>query len=103
MYPFKLNRVLICHILCLIYFLYLLFIHSLSYLGLYLQGLDATMFLTRCKDRNIKNNLYFTSQLVRNIVMNNEDRVKIINTGVKAFARCENKGADCIYRLAQVG
>ena len=69
----------------------------------YLQGLDATMFLTRCKDRNIKNNLYFTSQLVRNIVMNNEDRVKIINTGVKAFARCENKGADCIYRLAQVG
>jgi len=68
-----------------------------------IQGLDATMFLTRCKDRNIKNNLYFTSQLVRNIVMNNEDRVKIINTGVKAFARCENKGADCIYRLAQEG
>ena len=62
------------------------------------------MFLTRCKDRSVKNNLYFTSRLVRNLVSNNEDRgVKIINTGVKAFAKCENKGAECTYRLAQEG
>ena len=62
------------------------------------------MFLTRCKDRSVKNNLYFTSRLVRNLVSNNVDRgVKIINTGVKAFAKCENKGAECTYRLAQEG
>ena len=33
----------------------------------------------------------------------NKERVKIINTGVKAFARCENKGATCDFRLAQEG
>jgi len=68
-----------------------------------LKGLESNMFLTRCKDRSVKNNLYFTSQLVRNLVMNNEDRVKIINTGVKAFSKCENKGATCPFRLAQEG
>merc|ERR1719495_1547496 len=68
-----------------------------------IHGLDAKMFLTRCKDRSVKNNLYFTSSLVRNLVTNNEDRAKIINTGVKAFSKCENKGAECTYRLAQEG
>ena len=61
------------------------------------------MFLTRCKDRSVKNNLYFTSKLVRNLITTNEERVKIINTGVKAFAKCENKGATCPFRLAQEG
>ena len=61
------------------------------------------MFLTRCPDVTKKNNLYYTSHLVRNIVENNTDRVKIINTGIKAFAKCENKGALCPLRLAQDG
>ena len=51
----------------------------------------------------MKNNLYFTSNLVRNLVTNNEDRVKIINTGVKVFAKSEGKGGDCTFRLAQEG
>ena len=61
------------------------------------------MFLTRCKDTSKKNTLYYTSAAVRDVVQSNEDRVKIINTGVKAFAKCENKGAQCAYRLAQEG
>ena len=56
------------------------------------------MFLTRCKDTTKKNSLYYTSAIVRDIVQSNEDRVKIINTGVKAFTRCENKGAMCDFR-----
>jgi tRNA (cytosine34-C5)-methyltransferase len=61
------------------------------------------MFLTRCKDISKKNSLYYTSETVRDIVHSNGDRVKIINTGVKAFSKCENKGATCDFRLAQEG
>ena len=34
---------------------------------------------------------------------NNKERVKIINTGVKAFTRCDNKGSECDFRIAQEG
>jgi tRNA (cytosine34-C5)-methyltransferase len=57
------------------------------------------MFLTRCKDASKKNSLYFTSMLVRDIVTSNVERIKIINTGVKAFVKCENKGAECFFRF----
>merc|ERR1712107_85776 len=40
---------------------------------------------------------------VKEIVEHNKDRVKIINTGVKAFTRCEHKGAECDFRIAQEG
>lgn len=70
-----------------------------------LQGLDQSMFLTRCADPTKRNNLYFTSKLVRNILETNggRDAVKIVNTGVKAFVKAENKGATCAFRLAQEG
>ena len=45
-----------------------------------------------------KKNIYFTTTKVRSLVENNADRVKIINTGIKAFARADNKGSDCDYR-----
>jgi len=67
------------------------------------DDLQASMFLTRCKDLTKKNTLYFTSKLVRNLITSNTDRVKIINAGVKSFAKCENKGATCTFRLAQEG
>jgi len=66
-------------------------------------SLPYTMFLTRCLDESKKNSVYFTSEKVREVMENNVDRVKIINTGVKAFVRCENKGANCDYRIAQEG
>jgi len=68
-----------------------------------LRDLKADMFLTRCKDTTKKNTLYYTSELVRDIVISNDDCVKIINTGVKAFTRCENKGSAIPFRLAQEG
>ena len=62
------------------------------------------MFFTRCPSTAVKrNNFYFSSPLVRNVLENNIDRVKIINTGIKAFTKCENKGTTCAYRLAQEG
>ncbi|TRY63176.1 hypothetical protein TCAL_00487 [Tigriopus californicus] len=63
--------------------------------------LRKEMFLTRCATS--RKNLYFTSMLVRNILESNQDRLKVINTGVKAFAKCENKGSPCALRLAQEG
>jgi len=60
-------------------------------------------FLTRCADETKKNNIYMTTAGVRDVVEHNKEKVKIINTGVKAFAKCENKGATCDFRLAQEG
>ncbi|KAK6629062.1 hypothetical protein RUM43_002879 [Polyplax serrata] len=58
--------------------------------------------LTRCKVGK-KKNIYITSPEVREIVMNNAEKIKIINTGVKVFARCDTKGMKCAFRLAQEG
>ena len=70
----------------------------------YNLNLSSSMFLHRNKDPTTrKNNIYFTTEKVRLLVENNADRVKIINTGVKAFARADNKGSDCDYRIAQEG
>ena len=35
--------------------------------------------------------------------MSNEEKVKMINTGVKTFVRCDNKNMSCAFRLAQEG
>ncbi|GLH05793.1 tRNA (cytosine(34)-C(5))-methyltransferase [Gryllus bimaculatus] len=64
--------------------------------------LDPTCLLTRCKEGK-KKNIYFTSPGVRDIVINNADRVKLINTGVKTFVRCYNTDMECAFRLAQEG
>ena len=53
-----------------------------NYFGLH-QDLKPQMFLTRCKDTSKKNTLYYTTEIVRDIVTSNEEKVKIINTGVK--------------------
>jgi len=73
-----------------------------SYYGL---ELSHELLLSRNKDADEKlgKNLYFTTKVVKDIVENNKERVKIINTGVKAFTKCEHKGSTCDYRLAQEG
>jgi tRNA (cytosine34-C5)-methyltransferase len=70
-----------------------------------IKALDHRMFFSRSRDGADapKNSFYFASKLVRNILENNVDNLKIINTGVKAFAKCENKGATIFMRLAQEG
>jgi len=71
-----------------------------EYFGL---SLPASLFLTRCRDETKKKNLNFTSEAVKQVVENNRERVSLINTGVKAFTRADNKGSGCEYRLAQEG
>jgi len=66
-------------------------------------SLPCNLFLTRCRDETKKKNLYFTSAGVRQVVENNREKVRIINTGVKAFVRADNKGSGCDYRIAQEG
>ncbi|XP_043267526.1 tRNA (cytosine(34)-C(5))-methyltransferase [Venturia canescens] len=64
--------------------------------------LDPRCLLVRCHEGK-KKNIYFTSPVIRDIVLSNEDRVKMINTGVKTFVRCDNKNMKCAFRLAQEG
>uniref|UniRef100_A0A2S2PSC9 tRNA (cytosine(34)-C(5))-methyltransferase n=1 Tax=Schizaphis graminum TaxID=13262 RepID=A0A2S2PSC9_SCHGA len=67
-----------------------------------LNDFPIQCLLTRCSVGK-KKNIYFTSTSVKDIVKNNQDRVKIINTGVKTFVRCDNKSMQCNFRLAQEG
>ena len=43
-------------------------------------SLPYTMFLTRCADDSKKNGVYFTTEKVRQVMENNVDYVKVINT-----------------------
>lgn len=36
-------------------------------------------------------------------MISNENKVKMINTGVKTFVRCDNKNMNCAFGLAQEG
>lgn len=63
---------------------------------------DSQCLLTRCLGGK-KKNIYYCTEPIRQIVQKNEHAVKIINTGVKAFARCDNKNMKCAFRLAQEG
>lgn len=69
-------------------------------------GLDETLnkrcLLTRCITEK-KKNVYYCSDLIRDLVLLNETNIKIINTGVKAFVRCENRHTNHPFRLAQEG
>ncbi|KAK7075924.1 tRNA (cytosine(34)-C(5))-methyltransferase [Halocaridina rubra] len=66
------------------------------------KEVNSGLFLTRTKEGK-KRNIYFTNELVKDIVQLNQEYVKIINTGVKVLVRSDNKGAPCDFRLAQDG
>ncbi|XP_063629060.1 tRNA (cytosine(34)-C(5))-methyltransferase [Cydia splendana] len=63
---------------------------------------DSKCLLTRCHVGK-KKNIYLVSPVVRDVVRRNEDSIKIINTGVKTFVRCDNKNMTCAFRLSQEG
>ncbi|XP_038218434.1 tRNA (cytosine(34)-C(5))-methyltransferase [Zerene cesonia] len=67
-----------------------------------LSDFDATCLLTRCHVGK-KKNIYLVSPIVKDIVQRNEANIKIINTGVKTFVRCDNKNMTCAFRLSQEG
>lgn len=45
-----------------------------------------------------KKNIYFCSEQIRDLLLCNESLVKIINTGVKTFVRCDNRNMVCPFR-----
>ncbi|KAJ0171557.1 hypothetical protein K1T71_013107 [Dendrolimus kikuchii] len=63
---------------------------------------DPTCLLTRCHVGK-KKNIYLVSKVVKDVVQRNETNIKIINTGVKTFVRCDNKNMVCPFRLSQEG
>ncbi|XP_076173913.1 tRNA (cytosine(34)-C(5))-methyltransferase Nsun2 [Ptiloglossa arizonensis] len=63
--------------------------------------LDPKCLLVRNFDRN-QRNIYYTSPEIRNVIISNEDQIKLINTGVKSFVRC-NKNMVTSFRLAWEG
>ncbi|KAH8380926.1 tRNA (cytosine(34)-C(5))-methyltransferase [Drosophila serrata] len=65
-------------------------------------SLNQRCLLTRCLTDK-KKNIYYCSDVIRDLVLNNEHNIKIINTGVKTFVRCENRHTVHPYRLAQEG
>lgn len=60
--------------------------------------------LTR-SSQSKKRHIYMVSSLVRNIITNNEKRLKLINTGVRVFSRCDNNqpNLQCHFRVTQDG
>ncbi|RZC27696.1 tRNA (cytosine(34)-C(5))-methyltransferase, partial [Asbolus verrucosus] len=63
---------------------------------------DSKCLLTRCRIGK-KKNIYLTSNAVRDLVIQNQSVIKFINTGVKAFVRCDNKNMRCAFRIANDG
>lgn len=66
------------------------------------SAFKPTNLLTR-SNTGKKKNIYFCSETVKHLVQANEQTFKIINTGVKAFVRCDNRNMKCEFRLANEG
>lgn len=50
-----------------------------------------------------KRNLYFTNEKVKSIIQSNQDKLKVINSGVKMMSRSDAEGVNCSFRLSQEG
>lgn len=61
-----------------------------------------TCLLTRCLVGK-KKNIYFCSPEIRSVLRANEHNIKLINSGVKTFSRCDNRNMECSFRLAHEG
>lgn len=66
------------------------------------EDFQPTCLLTRCLIGK-KKNIYFCSPEVRSLIRNNEHSIKLINSGVKTFSRCDNRNMVCSFRLANEG
>ncbi|XP_006824582.1 RNA cytosine-C(5)-methyltransferase NSUN2-like, partial [Saccoglossus kowalevskii] len=61
-----------------------------------------TQLLTRCETGR-KNNLYLVNKVIKDIISNNEDKVKVINSGIRVLARSDSSDVPCPFRLGQEG
>ncbi|KAL3860582.1 hypothetical protein ACJMK2_010684 [Sinanodonta woodiana] len=67
------------------------------------DGFSEEQFMFRCEGGK-KRTLYFVSKEIRNLVIQNRDRVKFVNMGVKALGRSPSPLVpDCEFRIAQEG
>lgn len=66
------------------------------------SSFKPTQLLTRSLTGK-KKNIYLCSEAVKNLVQANEQNMKVINTGVKVFSRCEHRNMRCGFRLANEG
>lgn len=67
-----------------------------------LETFKSTQLLTRSLTGK-KKNIYFCSDAVKDLVQANEANVKIINTGLKVFSRCDHRDMHCEFRIANEG
>ncbi|KAM9308268.1 RNA cytosine C(5)-methyltransferase NSUN2 [Gastrophryne carolinensis] len=67
------------------------------------SSFPKTNLLTRTQEGK-KKQLYMVSKELRNVLLNNSEKMKVINTGIKVLCR-NNDGEQygCAYRLAQEG
>ncbi|KAK0425499.1 hypothetical protein QR680_009237 [Steinernema hermaphroditum] len=78
------------------------FLDVSSYYGIK-SSFPAENMLARTKEADQKRTLYFVNSAVKEFLQCNQERVKVINAGVKMFGRTETKFNACKFRLAQDG
>ncbi|CAN7991843.1 unnamed protein product, partial [Ixodes hexagonus] len=67
------------------------------------KSFPNAQLLGRCQQEN-KRTIYLVSETVKNIIQTNGDKLKVINTGVRVFCRCEGKEEmACNFRICQEG
>ncbi|XP_071785595.1 RNA cytosine-C(5)-methyltransferase NSUN2-like [Asterias amurensis] len=66
------------------------------------DSFPVTLLLTRCHGGK-KRNLYMVNKSIKSILENNEDKIKVVNGGVKVWSRSDAKEVACDFRLAQEG
>lgn len=67
------------------------------------KSFPNAQLLGRCQQEN-KRTIYLVSETVKNIIETNGDKLKVINTGVRVFCRCEGKEElACNFRVCQEG
>jgi len=66
------------------------------------SSFDPKQLMARCVVGK-KRNIYLVSKAVKDVLTENEDRIKVINTGVKVFCRSDNRDTTCAFRLTHEG
>ncbi|XP_071814211.1 RNA cytosine-C(5)-methyltransferase NSUN2-like [Apostichopus japonicus] len=66
------------------------------------DAFPITQMLTRSFGGK-KRNLYYTNKRVKQIILTNQQKLKVINSGIKTLCRSDAEGVDCSFRLSQEG
>jgi len=74
-----------------------------AYYGISDEFPDKQLLTRTTQDK--KKRVYFVTDICKNIIENNVNHLKVINTGLRMFCRCDNTHEDvsCDFRLVQDG